>query len=155
MKKLAVLGLVVLLVAALLAACGDDDDDSGTDGGDYPLTAPSDAVVTASGLRYIDLAVGDGAMPATDASATVTVNYRGLLPDGTQFDSSYDRGQPSQFQLGRVIPGFAEGIASMHVGGHRVLYIPGAIAYGPGGNPNAGIGPNQDLVFEVELIATN
>ncbi len=154
MKKFAIPCLLVLLVAAFLtAACGDDDDGA-SDGTDFPLTAPSDAVVTASGLRYLDLTVGDGALPTTDASTLVTVNYRGLFPDGRQFDSSYDRGQPSQFQLGRVIPGFSEGIASMHVGGHRVLYIPGALGYGPAGNSDAGIGPNQDLVFEVELIAT-
>ena len=157
------LGLLAVLALALVAAaaCGDDDDDGGTgntasqySAGDYPLTPPADAVTTASGLQYIDLSVGDGAMPTQAATTMVTVHYRGLLPDGTQFDSSYDRGQPAQFALGGVIAGFGEGVSTMHVGGHRVLYIPGALAYGPGGNPNAGIGPNQDLIFEVELIAT-
>lgn len=162
----------LLLLPALLlfaAACGDNDDgdDTGTpsvptattaDGdseADYPLEPPADAVTTDTGLQYIDLREGTGPSPSSDAAVTVTVHYRGLLPDGTEFDSSYSRGAPAQFQLNGVIPGFAEGIRTMNVGGHRVLYIPGDLGYAEGGNPRAGIGPNQPLVFEVELIASN
>jgi FKBP-type peptidyl-prolyl cis-trans isomerase len=158
-------GLIPLLTLALtVAACGDDDDDAGPtevpDGStsytvdNYPLGAPDDATTTATGLQYIELVVGDGALPTQAPATLVTVHYRGLLPDGTEFDSSYGRGQPTSFTLGGVIAGFGEGVASMHVGGHRVIYIPGNLAYGPGGNPRAGIGPDQPLIFEVELIAT-
>jgi len=158
------LALVSLVAVAMLAtACGDDDDRDSTeptgDGADaglgFPLTPPDDAVTTASGLQYIDLQAGTGPTPTHTTTTSVTVHYRGLLPDGTQFDSSYDRGTPAEFQLGGVIPGFAEGIATMNTGGHRVLYIPGELAYGAAGNPRAGIGPNQPLIFEVELIASS
>jgi FKBP-type peptidyl-prolyl cis-trans isomerase len=153
-----------LALGLLFAACGDDDDSGSPDGSadgdasgyslqDYPLEAPADAVTTASGLQYVDVVEGDGAAPTLAATTLVTVHYRGRFPDGAEFDSSYG-GPPAQFQLGGVIPGFGEGISTMRVGGQRVLYIPGELGYGPGGNPNAGIGPNQPLVFEVELVAT-
>lgn len=158
--KVRLLFLAPLVAGLSLAACGDDDDDSTPGNGaaaytlqSYPLEAPADALSTSSGLRYIDIRVGDGVEPTAGASTVVTVHYRGLFPDGTEFDSSYG-GSPVQFALGGVIPGFGEGVSTMRVGGQRVLYIPGEIAYGPGGNPRGGIGPNQPLIFEVELIDT-
>jgi len=141
-------------------ACGDDDDDDGASDGSgaysfeaYPLAAPADAVTTESGLQYIDVVVGEGAAPTLAGTTVVTVHYRGLHADGQEFDSSVG-GSPVQFQLGGVIPGFGEGVATMRVGGQRVLYIPGELGYGPAGNAKAGIEPNEPLIFEVELIAT-
>jgi FKBP-type peptidyl-prolyl cis-trans isomerase len=105
---------------------------------------------TASGLQYEMLAEGSGATPkATDK---VTVHYKGTLIDGTEFDSSYSRGQPVTFPLGNVIPGWTEGLQLVKAGGKAKLYIPSALAYGERG-AGAKIGPNEALVFEVELVS--
>jgi FKBP-type peptidyl-prolyl cis-trans isomerase len=105
---------------------------------------------TASGLQYEILTEGSGAMPkATDK---VTVHYRGTLIDGTEFDSSYARNQPVTFPLSNVIPGWTEGLQLVKAGGKAKLYIPSALAYGErGAGPK--IGPNEALVFEVELVS--
>ena len=105
---------------------------------------------TASGLQYEILTEGSGATPkATDK---VTVHYKGTLIDGTEFDSSYSRGQPVTFPLGNVIPGWTEGLQLVKAGGKAKLYIPSALAYGERG-AGAKIGPNEALVFEVELVS--
>ncbi len=105
---------------------------------------------TASGLQYEMLTEGNGALPkATDK---VTVHYKGTLIDGTEFDSSYSRGQPVTFPLGNVIPGWTEGLQLVKAGGKAKLYIPSALAYGERG-AGAKIGPNEALVFEVELVS--
>lgn len=105
---------------------------------------------TASGLQYEVLTEGTGAQPkATD---TVTVNYKGTLMDGTEFDSSYERGQPATFVLNQVIPGWTEGVQLMKVGSKYKFYIPSALGYGDRGAGGV-IGPNAPLVFEVELIS--
>ena len=103
----------------------------------------------ASGLQYKVLAEGTGASPkATD---TVTVNYRGTLIDGTEFDSSYKRGEPATFRVDRVIPGWTEALQLMKEGTKWQLFIPADLAYG---ERSAGpIEPNSTLIFEVELIA--
>jgi FKBP-type peptidyl-prolyl cis-trans isomerase FkpA len=104
---------------------------------------------TASGLQYEILAEGSGASPkATDR---VTVHYKGTLIDGTEFDSSYSRGQPVTFPLGNVIPGWTEGLQLLKTGGKAKLFIPPALAYGERG-AGAKIGPNETLIFEVELL---
>ena len=107
---------------------------------------------TASGLQYEVLAPGSGESPKpTDQ---VTVHYRGTLPDGKVFDSSYDRGEPATFPVNGVIPGWVEALQLMKPGAKYRLVIPPALAYaerGAGGD----IGPNQALVFEVELISVN
>ena len=99
--------------------------------------------------QYEVLQEGDGASPGPQDQ--VTIHYRGTLIDGTQFDSSYDRGEPATFGVGGVIPGFSEGLQLMTVGSQYKFYIPGSLAYGPQGSGNV-IGPNETLIFEVELL---
>lgn len=106
-------------------------------------------VETASGLQYKVITEGTGKQPTPED--LVTVHYRGTLIDGTEFDSSYARGEPVTFPLSGVIPGWIEGLQLMKEGGKAELYIPSALAYGPGGTQGA-IGPNATLIFEVELI---
>jgi FKBP-type peptidyl-prolyl cis-trans isomerase len=106
-------------------------------------------VVTASGLQYLVLTKGDGPKPA--ATDRVTVNYRGTLINGTEFDSSYKRGQPATFPLNRVIPGWTEGVQLMPVGSKYRFFIPPELAYGKRGAGGL-IGPDATLVFEVELL---
>lgn len=109
---------------------------------------------TASGLKYYDIKVGDGAQPASPQSQ-VTVHYSGWLTDGRLFDSSVERGQPITFPLGGVIPGWREGVSTMKVGGKRKLIIPGNLGYGARGNPGGGIPPMATLIFDVELLSVN
>ncbi|HLF55958.1 MAG TPA: FKBP-type peptidyl-prolyl cis-trans isomerase [Thermoanaerobaculia bacterium] len=106
------------------------------------------AVKTESGLVYRELVAGTGAVPA--ATDTVSVHYRGTLVDGTQFDSSYERGEPAQFPLNRVVRCWTEGLQLMKVGGKARLVCPSDLAYGDRGRPS--IPPGATLVFEVELL---
>lgn len=108
-------------------------------------------VQTGSGLRYIDLATGTGNTPTT--GQTVTVQYTGILLDGSKFDSSRDRNQPFSFQIGvgKVIKGWDEGISTMQVGGRRQLIIPSSLAYGSSGAGS--IPPNATLIFDVEVLS--
>jgi FKBP-type peptidyl-prolyl cis-trans isomerase len=106
-------------------------------------------VTTASGLQYQVLVEGSG--PTPKATDQVKVHYRGTLPDGTVFDSSYDRGQPAVFGVTQVIPGWVEALQLMKVGSKWKLAIPPALAYAERGTGQA-IGPHQALVFEVELL---
>ena len=105
---------------------------------------------TASGLQYKVVKEGSGTPPKeTD---TVVVNYRGTLIDGTEFDSSYKRGEPATFPVNRVIKGWTEALQLMKPGAKYQLFIPSDLAYGPGGT-GGDIGPNATLIFEVELMS--
>lgn len=108
---------------------------------------------TPSGLKYVTVVQGTGVSPT--ATDMVTVHYTGRLLDGTVFDSSVERGEPITFSLQQVIKGWTEGLQLMQTGGKTVFYIPSDLAYGPTGTPGGPIGPNADLIFEVELIQVN
>lgn len=107
-----------------------------------------DVLVLPSGLQYRVMRAGTGPAPA--ATDSVRVHYRGTLIDGTEFDSSYTRGQPATFPVGGVIRGWTEGLQLMQEGAKWELFIPSTLAYGPAGRPS--IPPNATLIFEVELI---
>ena len=103
-----------------------------------------------SGLQYKILKQGTGPKPT--ATDSVVCNYRGTLIDGTEFDSSYKRGQPATFPVNRVIKGWTEALQLMPVGSTWQLFVPADLAYGPH-PPSPAIGPNSTLVFEVELLS--
>lgn len=111
---------------------------------------PGDYIETDSGLMYFDIVEGDGESP--EDGQTVTVHYTGWLEDGTQFDSSVERGQPFTFPIatGSVIAGWDEGVATMKIGGKRQLMIPADLAYGESGS--GPIPPGSTLIFDVELL---
>ena len=132
MKKISLL----LTFAVLASAASSAFADTGA-----TVTLPSGVTVT-------QITAGTGAQPT--AADTVTVNYRGTLTNGTEFDSSYKRGTPASFPLGRVVPCWTEGLQKMKVGEKAKLVCPAATAYG-----DRGVGvipPNSTLVFEVELL---
>ncbi len=105
-------------------------------------------VTSKTGLQYKILKAGTGATPKE--ADTVSAHYKGTLIDGTEFDSSYKRGAPTEFPVMGVIPGWTEALLTMKVGEKRELVIPSDLAYGPSGRP--GIPPNSVLVFEMELM---
>ena len=112
-------------------------------------TSKKGVITTRSGLQYQVVRPGSGARPMVGDK--VKVNYEGRLPNGTVFDSSYARGEPADFPLSSVIPGWREGVALMPVGAKYRFWVPGELAYGKRGSP-PNIGPNQVLVFDVELM---
>ena len=114
--------------------------------------AKEGVITTESGLQYEVMTAGSGAKPTADDQ--VTVHYHGMLTDGTVFDSSVDRGEPAQFGVTQVIPGWVEALQLMSVGDKWKLTIPSNLAYGDRGAGGL-IGPNATLVFEVELIGIN
>jgi FKBP-type peptidyl-prolyl cis-trans isomerase len=110
-------------------------------------------IVDPSGLQYKILVEGNGPKPlATDV---VKVHYHGTRIDGTVFDSSVERGEPAQFPLNRVIPGWTIGLQHMSVGSKYIFYIPSELAYGPNPRPGGPVKPNDLLIFEVELFEIN
>jgi FKBP-type peptidyl-prolyl cis-trans isomerase len=141
--------LTAAVLVAALAGCSDISTQVNSSCTAPRVTIPAlsgDTVATSSGLKYLVRSEGTGT--TAQAASTVTVNYIGYLPDGTLFD----RGQGIEFPLRGVIPGFAEGITGMRVGGARRLIIPPNLAYGPN-SPGACIPPNSTLIFDVELVA--
>lgn len=118
--------------------------------GEIDEDAPKEFTVTSSGLQYRILRKSEGKKPkATDS---VVAHYKGWLDNGKQFDSSYDRGQPTPFPLDGVIAGWTEGLQLIGEGGMIELEIPGHLGYRERGEPRAGIGPNATLHFIVELV---
>ena len=116
-----------------------------------PAFAQSAPAKLPSGLVYESLKDGNGASPA--ATDVVRVHYRGTLADGgTEFDSSYKRGEPAVLPLQGVIPGWAEGLQLMPVGAKYRFWIPSQLAYGSNGAPGGMIGPEATLTFDVELL---
>lgn len=153
-------GLSATLAALLLTACNAVAPDApagahkpaSTGAATASATAAAAPVTTASGLIYQSLKDGTGASPiATDR---VKVHYRGTLPDGKEFDSSYARNAPAEFPLNRVIQCWTEGVQRMKVGGKAQLTCPAAIAYGDRGAGGV-IPPGATLVFVVELLGIN
>lgn len=133
--------LTLIIAGALIASCGSSKE----------TTKGEDSMIkTASGLQYIDIEEGTGSSPAK--GQTCVVHYHGTLLDGTVFDSSKERGQPFEFQIGegRVIKGWDEGVMTMKIGGKRKLVVPPDLAYGP--RQMGKIPANSTLVFEVELL---
>jgi peptidylprolyl isomerase len=135
-KIIAIVMIAALVIAAVIFIL------SGTGG--------SGEVTTSTGLKYIDVVEGTG--PTPERGQTLVVHYTGTLTNGTKFDSSFDRGQPYEFELGtgNVIQGWHEGFATMKVGGKRKLIIPPNLAYGAQGRPR--IPANSTLLFDVELL---
>ena len=160
-RQRTIIGVIALILIAVIAflVYRDYSSRTQTSTGKYPIgtldtTPPSpsaNAVTTASGLQYDDLQVGTGA--TVKSGDTVSVNYTGWLTNGTKFDSSIDRGKPSDFAIGvgGVIAGWDEGIPGMKVGGTRLLVIPPTLGYGS--TANGSIPANSTLIFEVQLVA--
>ena len=101
-------------------------------------------------MQYKVIKSGDGKTPA--ATSSVTTHYEGTLIDGTVFDSSYKRGTPATFGVNQVIAGWTEALQLMKEGDQWELYIPSELAYGANPRPGGPIGPNETLIFKIELI---
>lgn len=148
---------VLCLAALLLAGCGVPEDEvaqpSPTSGGTKPeVTIPDGDPPTK--LEIEDIREGSG--EEAEAGSTVTAHYIGVSwSTGMEFDSSWNGGEPIQFSLAQVIPGWQQGIPGMKVGGRRRLTIPPDLGYGAQPPPNSGIAPNETLVFVVDLVAVD
>lgn len=161
MKKLLFIPIIVIL--ALANGCSEEEKASPEE----QLTADTKKIedylsandittasTTVSGLHYVMTEEGTGDNPET--GQVVSVHYTGKLLDGTKFDSSVDRGEPIVFTLGigQVIPGWEEGIALFKKGGKGTIFLPSALAYGTTGSGGS-IGPNEVLIFDIELVDFN
>ncbi|MFN7560782.1 MAG: FKBP-type peptidyl-prolyl cis-trans isomerase [Prosthecobacter sp.] len=144
--------------ALLLAACSSPESkkdaapaESAAATAAKPATDASGYVTTGSGLRYKVLASGPAGGTRPTINDTVVVHYRGTLVDGTEFDSSYSRGQPASFGVSQVIPGWTQALQMMKPGDKWLVQIPFNLAYGSRGSPPK-IPPFADLTFQVELL---
>jgi FKBP-type peptidyl-prolyl cis-trans isomerase FkpA len=140
MKRLIIVAIATTLAVPALAASNETIDKAAKEKG---------AVKTPSGMVYKSIKDGSGNSPI--ATSTVEVNYRGTLPNGKEFDSSYKRKQSIKFPLSGVIPCWTEGVQMMKVGGKAQLVCPPELAYGTRG-AGRDVPPNATLIFEVELL---
>lgn len=163
MKKLVILALGIALAGSMVAVQANTISPSTASSPAAKNEATGEAFLKAnqqkegvvtlpSGLQYKILVKGNGKKPT--ATDSVTVDYAGRLIDGTEFDSSYKRGEPATFPLNGVIAGWTEALQLMPVGSTWELYIPPSLAYGEAGAPPV-IGPNETLIFKVNLISIN
>lgn len=160
LSRIAIQLFVIPMAMLLIAGCTDFEAqerlaESNRQQGEAFLSAnrgKEGIVVRPSGLQYKVLRQGSGPKPTL--SDRVTVHYRGTLIDGTEFDSSYARGEPTTFAVAGVIPGWTEGLQLMSVGSHYYFFVPSDLAYGYKGAGDD-IGPNATLIFEVELLEIN
>lgn len=161
--------IILLAMAIAISGCAVKDDVTPSQGavtlesyrgvvvestpGEKPLITVSNDASSALDLFQSDLIRGEG--DSVQPGAEVTMHYVGVgLDSGEEFDSSWDRGSPfGPASVTQFIAGFSEGVVGMQVGGRRLLVIPGNLAYGEAGIPQAGIGPNETLVFVVDLLA--
>lgn len=166
--------LYIFALSFLVYACSDNSDPSGapsaqtgqqatqndqesipTDQEQFLIdnAAREEVIVTQSGLQYEVLRSAESAQPTENS--IVTVHYRGTITDGTEFDSSYARGEPNTFPLSGTIPGWVEGVQLMSVGSQFRFFIPPTLAYADTGVPGTVIAPGAVLVFEIELLEIN
>ena len=145
-QRIAIVAVILLLIIAGGFYIFQSNKSPSTETADLPI------IFTESGLQYQDLVIGSGT--TANPGDIVSVHYTGWLEDGTKFDSSLDRDQAFEFQLGagQVIKGWDEGVAGMKTGGKRQLIIPPDLGYGVSGSGNV-IPPNAVLIFDVELLA--
>ena len=141
----------MLVMSSLMLSCGSSVKKPPTPGELFlqENKQKEGVVTTLSGLQYLVLREGEG--PKPKVTDTVKVHYRGTFIDGTEFDSSYGRGEPAVFPVNRVIAGWTEALQRMKVGSKYRLFVPSQLAYGERGAGDV-IGPNETLIFDVELL---
>lgn len=153
MQKKVLIGIAVLIAIGIIYtfASGKKEETMSQQDSTISNTSTNPSASASAGLKIEDLKVGTGS--AVKSGDTITINYTGTLLDGTKFDSSYDRNEPFQTQIGvgQVIKGWDEGVIGMQVGGKRRLTIPSDLGYGSQGAGGV-IPPNATLIFELELL---
>lgn len=153
MQKKVLIGIVVLIVAGIIytVISGRKEENMSNPDLNTPSASINPSTSNSAELKIEDIKEGTGS--AVKSGDTIIINYSGTLLNGTKFDSSYDRGQPFQTQIGvgQVIKGWDQGLIGMKVGGKRRLTIPSSLAYGERGAGGV-IPPNATLIFDLELL---